>query len=168
MKNTTAEYVAELPAVNVTARSMDGTVLGTDNMVGASIMPGDCGVIGSMFSIPVTAQSDIDVSFDLEKPRLSSADSDTYPRNSDFTVKGITENTSKLFPTITGEVISHYDKHLDEVKISALLRNKGKIVSAETAFLNDLDPEKPKAFEIDLLSSPPAHDETEIYSKRNK
>ncbi len=138
-------------------------MLGTDRMVGASIMPGDKGVIEGLLSIAGYAPEEIEVSFDLEKTDMVSAESDPHPKNSDFTIRGLTENTTGMFPTITGEVISHYERRLDEAKMTAVLRNKGKIVSSETTFISDIEPGSPKAFEINLGSDTPIHDETEIY-----
>ena len=163
LENSTEEYTVNLPAVNVTARSAEGIVLGTDRMVGASIMPGDKGVVESLFSIPGDTPSDINISFELEKAHLLPYESDPHPRTTDFTIRGVNENNSGMFPSITGEFISHYSRHLEEVKATAVLRNKGKIVASDITFISDVEPENPKAFEFDLGSNAPIYDEIEIY-----
>ena len=162
LTNNTDDKAAELPAVNVTAKKSDGTVLGTDNMVGSCIMPHDSIALSSLFSIPGDAGDDIEVSFELEKADFTGADLDSHPRNSDFTVSGISEQRFDLFPKVTGEIISHYSEDIDSVAVTALFRKNGKLVDAETTYVDDIRTGKARAFEISLYDDIVDHDSFEI------
>ena len=161
LSNTTKDYVAELPSINITARSGDGMVLGTDNIVGSSIMPGDTIALCSLFPIPGDS-SDVHVEFSVEKADLAPVNTSPHPSNSDFIVSGVSEKKSDLFPAVVGELKSVYPEQLNTVAVTALLRKNGKLVGGETTYVDNITPNNTKAFEISLYTDEPEHDEIEI------
>lgn len=162
LTNTSTDFYTEFPAVGVTVKGKDGEILGTERSVGCGILPGDSIVLGSLISIPGDAGKDPDVIFEVEKADFVSADQVSHPRVSDFSADNVSESDSDLFPKVTGEIISHYPKTVDSVAVTAIFRKNGVFVDAATTYLDDIEPDKPKAFEINLYNDTPEHDEVEI------
>lgn len=162
LTNSSTDHYAVFPAVNVTVKNRDGRILGTERSVGHGIMPGDSIVLGGLISIQGDAGNDLEVIFEVEKAELESTDQASHPRSTDFSADNVSESKSDLFPKVTGEITSRYPNTVDSVAVTAVFRRKGVFIDAQTTYLDDIEPEKPKAFEINLYTDSPEHDEVEI------
>ena len=48
------------------------------------------------------------------------------------------------------------------VALTALFRKKGKLVATDTGYMDDIIPNTPTAFQIDLMTGVPAYDSVEV------
>lgn len=154
----------EYPGIRVTAKNNENTVLGTDNMTGSCIMPGDRIILNNFISAADCNASDVsDVIFAIcngdPDSSLSSATSN------DFIITGVKEHKDAFFPNVTGEITSKYSENMSTISISAVFRNKRKLVAAETTYINDLHPNTPTAFQFNILSDVPEYDSVEVVAK---
>ena len=73
----------------------------------------------------------------------------------------ISEKEDDLFPGVMGEITSGYKEPVS-IAITVLMRQKGKLVGCDTAYMDNLKPGVPTAFEVDLSSGSPKHDSVEV------
>lgn len=64
--------------------------------------------------------------------------------------------------SITGEVTNHTSEKVDMIDLTIILRKEGKIVYMESSFMDNLQPEKAKAFEVERFSEWPEHDTIDV------
>ncbi len=151
------------PKVRITARDKSGIILGTEELGGGSIKPGDHIALSGLISISDYGSAD-DVSVDFSIASWETEADNDGARSTDFIVERISDKPNELFPKVTGEITSEYKEKTD-ISVSALLRNDGKLVACEGEYLQDLNPGVPTAFEVTLPSTAPEHDSVEIMVK---
>ncbi|MBR1913647.1 MAG: serine/threonine protein kinase [Lachnospiraceae bacterium] len=165
--NPSDTMVAEYPLLRTTARNSSGDVIGTDESGGNYIMPKDSVALSFVFPIPSEyTSSDITVEFDTTASDYISAQGYAEPSCSDFEISGVSFHKSDLFPHVTGEIAYTSDLPVDGIKLTAVLRNGGKIVDMEFTFLENLNKNKPTPFTIDLTSGKKRIDEVEVYAEK--
>ena len=158
--NTPIEY----PGIGVTAKNKKDIVLGTDDMVGSCIMPGDTIILDGQIHASDCTPSDIAiVNFVINHGDL--APSRQAATSDDFTITGINMHNDSLFPNVTGEITSKYHEIISTVSITAVFRNKSKLVATSTDYINDLRPGTPTAFQINFSDNLPEYDTVEIVAK---
>ena len=160
LKNRNNKKSIDFPVARITAKDKSGRLLGTDDMTGGFIRPGDHIALSSLMSIAeVDSPDDVDIEISASSGRLVS-DSDK-PQSTDFKIDRISDNKDELFPNVTGEITSSY-KETVSVALTALCRKKGKLVAMDTAYMDDIIPNTPTAFQIDLITNLPAYDSVEV------
>ncbi len=160
LKNRNDKKSIAFPVARITAKDKSGRILGTDDMTGGYIRPGDHVALSSLMSIAeVDSLDDVNVEISAASGRLVS-DSDK-PESTDFKIDKISDNKDELFPNVTGEITSSY-KETVSVALTALFRKKGKLVATDTEYMDDIIPNTPTAFQIDLITGVPAYDSVEV------
>lgn len=160
LENTSQSKSVRFPVVRVTAKDKKGNILGTDEMTGGAIMPGDHIVLSSLFSLSeFDSASDVSVEFSAASGEAW-GDTDR-PKSSDFVIDKISEKEDDLFPSVMGEITSKYNEPVS-IALTVLLRNKGKLVGCDTTYVNNLKPGVPTAFEVDISNGSPKHDSVEV------
>lgn len=162
--SNSSDKAVEFPGIRVTAKNKEKIVLGTDDMIGQCIMPGDTIILNnfiSAFDCKPADVSEVDFSFCNGDPSssLSSATS------SDFIIKGINEHMDSLFGNVTGEITSKYQDEIN-ISITAVFRKNGKLVASESDYIDNLKPDNPTAFQINISSELPEHDSVEVMAKK--
>ncbi len=160
LENHDRNYGIEYPTVRITAKDKTGKILGTDTMTGSTIMPGDHIALTNILAISDhDSENDVEVEFAVAS---GSPVSDTgLPRSTDFTIDNITDNNDDFFPNVTGEITSSYKDSIN-VAITAILRKNGRLIAADTSYMDSLQPNTPTAFQIDLSSDMPDYDSVEV------
>ena len=160
LENTSKSKSVRFPVVRVTAKDKKGNILGTDEMTGGAIMPGDHIVLSSLFSLSeFNSASDVSVDFSVASGEVW-GDTDR-PKSTDFEIEKISEKEDDLFPSVMGEITSKYNEPVS-VAITVLLRQKGKLVGCNTTYMDNLKPGVPTAFEVDLSNGSPKHDFVDV------
>lgn len=161
--NPNTDLIAEFPKVDVTVRDSDGSILATEEQVGSIIMPGDTITLCGMMSLPVAELSDdAEVSFEAGCSDFS-ASSSFYQSvyTTDFEITNISERTGDD-TYITGEIVNNYAEDVEEVNLSLVLRQDGKIVYMDNTFVDDLAAGESTPFEFQYTNTLPEHDTAEL------
>lgn len=160
--NPNQNLEAQYPEVIITLKSGTGTIIATDSVMAPSIAPNDTITLCGMIKIrKVDKTSDMEVHFDLDWGDLVVADANT-PKSTDFKVANISERAGTNDGLITGEVTNNSTKDADNVCLSLVLRNGGKIVYIDTAYVDKLTVGNKKAFQFSCLGGWPEHSAVEI------
>ena len=130
------------------------------------ILPKDHIIIDGGISIPDSyAPSDISMEFILSSSGTTNMSPSDYPGSDSFIVNNISEYRDELFPYVTGEITSSYTKVIDTVMLTAVIRLNGEIVGTDYTYIDDLEPNVPMAFEIDLSADPTDYDSIEVWAQ---
>lgn len=158
IRNPNNNYTAEFPKLNVTVENSDGTVLGTTETMDSTILPNDNIVITGMLTISkLSGTESAKVSYNVECSDFVKDSIYGGIRSSYFVASNVTENGSN----ITGKISNNGSDDADLAKVTLILRKKGKIVYAESTFL-DIAGGQTKAFQFQSYDGYPQHDEIEI------
>lgn len=158
------EKAVEFPGIRVTAKNNEGIVLGTNDTMGQCIMPGDTIILDDFISTSGCKPSDVsEVDFSFYNGNPSPSLSSTT--NNDFTITGINEHMDSLFGNVTGEITSKYQDEIN-ISITAVFRKNGKLVASKSDYIDNLKPDNPTAFQINISSELPEHDSVEVMAKK--
>lgn len=147
VKNPNTERAVMFPTVRLTARDAGGAVLGTDEIVGPSILPG--GTWYSAFQGPSVDSKPAAVDFEIVQPD----DSDwVSPESIENAGKPLTvENPIKRTDKIAGEVSNPNDFDIDSVAVVVFFRDEsGKLLAGETTYTDKVSAGGKIPFEIPL------------------
>ena len=147
VKNPNTERAVMFPTVRLTARDAEGAVLGTDEIVGSSILPG--GTWYSAFQGPSVDSKPAAVDFEIVQPD----DSDwVSPESIENAGKPLTvENPIKRTDKIAGEVSNPNDFDIDSVAVVVFFRDEsGKLLAGETTYTDKVSAGGKIPFEIPL------------------
>lgn len=160
--NPNTEFAANFPKINVTVKNGEGNILATGKQVGNYIMPEDTVTLVGMMSLSVSnVTEDTQIYFDVEWSDFTSAMVDNRAKTTDFTIENVSEQKGSMY-SITGEVTNHTSEKVDMINLTIILRKEGKIVYMESSFMDNLQPEKAKAFEVERFSEWPEHDTIDV------
>lgn len=162
--NPNAEFVANFPQINVTVKNGEGNILATGKQVGNYIMPEDTVTLVGMMSLSASnVTEDTQIYFDVEWSDFTSAMADNRPKTTDFAIENVSEQKGSTYSySITGEVTNHTLEKVDIINLTIILRKEGKIVYMESSFMDNLQLEKAKAFEVERFSEWPEHDTIDV------
>lgn len=156
--NPNIELTANYPKINVTVKNGEGNILATESQVGNCIMPEDTITLVGMMSLSASnITEDTQIFFDIECSDFTSAMADNRPKTTDFVIENVSEQKGSMY-SITGEVTNRTSETVDMINLTIILRKEGKIVYMESSFMDNLQPEKAKAFEVNRFSEWPEHD----------
>ncbi len=162
LKNQTSDMVAVSPGIRVTVRNQDGSIAATKEKTIRYIMPGDSSVLLRLLAVPVSLKKDMQVSIDVISSGWVPADSVDYPKSSDILISNVSEYTSGMNQSITGEITNNYSAALPVPTLIALFLKDGKIIDAEYDYLDSLNPGITLPFQLEVFQ-PPEHDNVELY-----
>ncbi|MDE7176841.1 MAG: hypothetical protein K2O59_03420 [Lachnospiraceae bacterium] len=160
--NPNTELAANYPKINATVKNGEGSILATESQVGNCIMPEDTITLVGMMSLSASnITEDTQISFDVECSDFTSATVDNRPKTTDFIIENVSEQKGSMY-SITGEVTNRTSETVDMINLTIILRKEGKIVYMESSFMENLQPEKTKAFEVKRFSEWPEHDTIDV------
>lgn len=146
-----------LPTIAITGYDADGKVTGTDDQTLNTIYPKQTAYFGFVSSV-ASGTKKVKFSISANSDEYKTMDSKTAKEKSNqFKLSGVHSNNS-TFPTVTGTV-KNTGKDCDQVMISTVFLNKGKIVYGDSTFVDNLAKGQEKAFEVFVSSGTiPDHD----------
>lgn len=160
--NPNAEFVANFPKINVTVKNGEGSILATESQVGNCIMPEDTITLVGMMSLSASnITEDTQIFFDIECSDFTTAMADNRPKTTDFAIENVSEQKGSMY-SITGEVTNRTSETVNMINLTIILRKEGKIVYMESSFMDNLQQEKAKAFEVNRFSEWPEHDTIDV------
>lgn len=147
IKNPNAERAVEFPKVRLTARDSKGAILGTGDIVGSSIMPGNTWY--SAFQGPSVDSQPASVDFEIIQP-----DDDDWvsPDRIDYAGEPLTvEKPTIRKDKIVGEVFNPNDFDIGSVSVVVFFRDEnGKLLAGETTYTDKIPANSKIPFEISL------------------
>lgn len=163
VKNPNTERAVEFPRVRLTARDADGAILGTEDIVGSSILPG--GTLYSAFQGPSVDSKPATVDFEIVQPD----DSDwVSPDRIDNVGEPLSvENPTKREDKIVGEVSNPNDFDISSVAVVVLFRDgSGKLLAGETTYTDKVTAGGKIPFELSLWGADDGYitDDFEVYA----
>lgn len=163
VKNPNSERAVEFPSVRLTARDANGTILGTEDIVGSSILPGS--IWYSAFQGPSVDSKPSTVDFEIIQPD----DSDwVSPDRIDNAGEPLTvENPTKRKDKIVGEVSNPNDFDISSVAVVVLFRDdSGKLLAGETTYTDKVSAGGKIPFELSLWGADDMYitDNFEVYA----
>lgn len=157
-KNLSAQY----PEVIITLQRRDGSIIASDSVMAQSIAPDDTITLCGIITIDKADKTpDMEVHFDLDWGDLVVVD-ENEPKSTDFITTGVSERFGSNDGLITGEIINGSSKDADNVCVSLLLKNNGKIVYIDTTYVDKLAMGNKKTFQFSCLGGWPEHTDVEI------
>lgn len=163
VQNQSDSKSISFPTITCTATSDDGTVLGTEDQVGSSILPGDICMLVSLMDTGTTAPTNVQIT--AKKPEyVSSSDG---VKTSDFTIDGVSEQDQGYGMTkVTGTLTYAGDSELSMVAVTAIYKSGDTDVYATQTYLDNVQPNTATAFELSPMTSDlPAHDSIEVIAQ---
>lgn len=147
VKNPNTDLAVEFPTVRLTAKDANGGILGTEDIVGHSILPGETWAYA--FQGPSCDAEPAAVEFDLTQPDDSEWVS---PSRLDFSGEPlIILNPKKGSDKITGEISNTNDYDISSAAVTVIFRDAdGKISYGETTFVDDVLAGKTTPFELSI------------------
>ncbi len=147
VKNPNTERAVRFPNVRITARDADGTILGTEDIVGSSILPE--GTWYSAFQGPSVESEPATVDFELVQPDESDWVLPDFIDNAGEPLS--VENSAKRKDKIVGEVVNSNDFDINSVAVVVLFRDdSGKLLAGETTYTDKVSAGGKIPFEISL------------------
>ena len=139
----------------------------TDTMTGSVILPGDRIVLSEVLTVsgysgPPDA---VNVDFSIESSGYVTSPDFPVPGSDDFTISGVQEHEASLLPSVTGEITSSFPDTLGCIALTALYRQNGVLVAAETTYLDNIRSNTPTPFQIITSTGLPEHDSVEVYAQ---
>ena len=165
LKSNTNENMTHLESYDFSYKDKKGNILGTDTMVGSTILPNDHILLSSLLSISDYDGSDINTEFSVAPSEYVPAAGLSVPGTYDFKISNVSEHNTGLFPNVTGEITSGFSEKISSAALIAVFRKKGKPVAMETAYIDDLLPDTATPFQIDFSTNLPKHDSVEVYAQ---
>lgn len=146
-----------LPTITVTGYDADGKVTGTDDQTLDTIYPKQKAYFGFISSVG-SGTKKVKFAISADSDEYKTVDAATAKKKSNqFKISGVHSNNG-LLPTVTG-TIKNNGKDCDQVMISTVFLNKGKIVYGDSTFVDNLSKGQEKAFEVSISSGTiPEHD----------
>lgn len=163
VKNPNVERAVEFPKVRLTARDADGAILGTENIVGSSILPG--GTWHAAFQGPSVDSVPAKVDFEVIQPSESDWVSPDRIDNAGELL--IIENPTKRKDKIVGEVSNPNDFDISSVAIVVFFRDEsGKLLAGETTYTDKVSAGGKIPFQLSLFGSDDGYitDNFEVYA----
>lgn len=163
VKNPNTERAIQFPKVRLTARDAAGAILGTDDIVGSSILPG--GTWYSAFQGPSVDSEPATVDFEIIQPD----DRDwVLPDRIDNAGEPLTiENPTKRGDKIVGEIINPNDFDINSIAVVVLFRDSdGKLLAGETTYTDKISAGGKIPFQLSLMGSNDGYitDNFEVYA----
>ena len=163
VKNPNTDSAVEFPTVRLTARDANGAILGTEDIVGSSILPG--GTWYSSFQGPSVDSKPATVDFEIVEPD----DNDwVWPDRIDNAGEPLcVENPVRRKDKIVGEVSNPNDFDIDSVAVVVLFRDdNGKLLAGDTTYTDKVTAGGKIPFELSLLGADDGYitDNFEVYA----
>lgn len=147
VKNPNIERAIEFPRVRLTARDAEGGILGTEDIVGSSILPG--GTWYSAFQGPSVDSEPATVDFEIVQPDDSDWVSPDRIDNAGELLS--VENPIKREDKIVGKVYNPNDFDISSVAIVVLFRDgSGRLLAGETTYTDKVTSGGKIPFELSL------------------
>jgi len=147
VKNPNADKAVMFPTVRLTARDSGGAVLGTDEIVGMSILPGETWY--SAFQGPSVDSKPAAVDFEIVRPD----DSDWVSPDSIVNAGKplAVENPAKRKDKIAGDISNPNDFDIESAAVVVFFRDEsGKLLAGETTYTDKVPANGKIPFEIFL------------------
>ena len=158
IENPSQDTAYEFPKIIATAFDANGAVLATETQVLNEIQPGERQAFHVFMSC--NGQEPARIDFSVENGNKV-APSSKVIKSSDLIISGTNERVDKYSSSLTGMVKNNSQNNAKGIAVTVLLRKEGKIVSAYTSFVDDLNAGQEKPFDISLRSKA-EHDSYEV------
>jgi hypothetical protein len=147
VKNPNTERAVEFPKVRITARDTNGEVLGTEDIVGSSILPGETWY--SAFQGPSIDSKPEIVEFEIIQP--SSGDWVLPDRIDNVGTSLSVEKPTKREDKIVGEIFNPNNFDINSVAVVVLFRDDtGNLIAGETTYTDKINAGGKIPFELSL------------------
>lgn len=146
VSNPNKEYIATFPEISVTAKDESGAIIGTDSMIIPDIASQDTVSFGGSVNCNGKVPASIDIAAVCSD--LIPQGSNTIIRSSDLSIVNTSEIPTEFYTTYTGEVENVSKKEVEDLMVTLILKNNGKIVYGNTTHVSDLSPGAKKPFQI--------------------
>ena len=150
VENPNTEIAVRFPTVRLTARDENGIILGTRDVIGMQILPGEAWV--SAFQGPRVDSIPASVDFEIVQPDSS----DWVPPDLlDYSGEPLDiENLAKRGDKIVGEVVNPNNYDIDTVAVVIVFFDDDeKLLAGDTTFVNKLSANGKIPFELSLRTS---------------
>ena len=158
IENPSQDTAYEFPKIIATAFDANGAVLATETQVLNKIQPGERQAFHVFMSC--NGQEPARIDFSVENGNKVAPSSKAI-KSSDLIISGTNERVDKYSSSLTGMVKNNSQNNTKGIAVTVLLRKEGKIVSAYTSFVDDLNAGQEKPFDISLRSKA-EHDSYEV------
>lgn len=158
IENPSQDTAYDYPKIIATAFDANGAVLATETQVLHNIQPGERQAFNVFMSCNGQEPSRVDFSIENGDKKTPS---NKAIKSSDLVVSGTNERVDKYSSSLTGMVKNNSQNNTKGIAVTVLLRKEGKIVSAYTSFVDDLNAGQEKPFDISLRSKA-EHDSYEV------
>lgn len=162
--NYNSEDAYESTTATITAYGDDDNILGTEEAYISFIQPGE--VQAAYTTIETNGKKPKKVDIELNEGYEANVDENKVPAYQIVAMNFSEQVVDKElnWTKITGQVENKSNNDIDDVGLVVVLRNKGKMVYADSSTLNNVKGKKKKAFEVELLEGAPKYDSMQIYT----
>ena len=166
LKNPNEDFGLSFPTIRITAKSADGTILGTDDVVLQDIYPNQTIAAGSQ-AFSIETAPDI-VEFEVlapEEHNIIKADNMDIKDFVPLTVENVNAKKDKYGADFLGEVVNNNQTDFESVAVTIIFRDKdGKIVGGYSTYTKSVQANGRLPFKISP-SKNLVTDSYEIYAK---
>lgn len=161
LRNDNKGKVASFPKVKVIARSADNKILFSDEFTCSLDYAyyGETLYCGGHYGQQTEKPDKVEFKTSLNEWEDESAVN--YPRNTDFSVKNISENKDGSTITFTGEIYNNSKTKINSAHIVVIFKKDGKIVGGDMTYSDKLDANSDDTFQM-YVSDGPEYDEYNI------
>ncbi|MEE1085778.1 MAG: FxLYD domain-containing protein [Schaedlerella sp.] len=153
LNNPNENYALNAPIITVTAKSEDGTILGTTDNYLSYIAPLDTITFASLLDCNGSVPASIEIT--TSSGDFISADNDAIIPTSSFAISNTNEMIGEYGDvSFTGEIENTGEKDAGTVSVTVTLKNNGEIVYGETTYVDSLTSGSKKPFEISCFNLP--------------
>lgn len=162
IKNPNENYAITFPTIRITARSADGTIIKTEDMVLNSIAAGDSYKYGNYVAYQGEEPDTIEITVENDDNDYRKQNDSSYVNSDQLEVFNVSEVDDTFGIKFTGEVTNKSDKDLNMVCVNVIFKSGDKIIGGESTYVDDLSVGKTMPFEISTFISEPFYDSYEV------
>lgn len=151
LKNPNLKHSLEFPKYTFTAYDDSGKIIGTDEQVLSFMAPGD--VVASQSMLDIKGIKPEKVEFKISNKLDSFSPSDSKRNLDTFKFDNISDLSSGIDLSFTGEVTNESNTDFDSVQINVILKKDGKIVYGLSGYVDNLNAGDKLPFEVISFSN---------------
>lgn len=148
ISNPNENYAITFPTIQIVAKSSDGKILKTENMVLFGIAAGETYKYGNSIAYEGETPATVEISVkNSENDYVIQQSSDIIYSDS-LIISNISENTGSSQTTFTGEITNSSNTDLTSTAIIVIYKLGDDIIGGTTSYINDLGAGDTTAFEV--------------------
>jgi hypothetical protein len=149
LNNPNKDYVFDSASIDVEAVAKDGTILDSDSNY-TVLLSGKTAITGMFFDI---GSEKID-HLEVRGPTASSATYSALSDTGSFTIGGVKTTKDDYVTKVSGTLTSTFSDEQESVKVVVLGRKGGKIVAADTTYVDRIPSGGKARFEVSVFEAP--------------